>query len=88
MTLSTDSNFPATGVDDIKTALISYFEQNVNVGDSVIYSRLYTPVNSIAGHQVDSLTVGTSPSPVGVSNISINFDQIASLSSANINITI
>lgn len=87
MTLTTDSNFPATGVEDIKSALISYFEQNVKVGDDVVYSRLYTPINSVAGHQVDSLTIGTSPAPVGTSNITIAFDEIASLSSTNIVIT-
>ncbi|MNQ43055.1 Baseplate J-like protein [compost metagenome] len=87
LTLTTNSEFPSTGADDIKSALISYFEDNFNVGDSVIYSRLYTPINSISGHQVDSLTIGISPAPVGMSNVTIDFDQIASLSSANINIT-
>lgn len=86
--LTTDSLFPATGEDDIKSAIISYFENNFNIGDDVVYSRLYTPINSVAGHQVDSLFIGTSPSPVGTSNISIAFDQIATISSANITISV
>jgi uncharacterized phage protein gp47/JayE len=88
MTLTTDANFPQDGQTKIKTALIDYFKANFGIGDDVIYSRLYTPINSIPGHQVNSLTIGTSPSPVGTSNIVINFDQIASLSSANIIITV
>lgn len=84
ITLTTDSEFPATGPDDIKSALISYFDNSLGIGDDVVYSRLYTPINLTPGHQIDSLTIGTSPSPVGTSNVVIDFDQIASLSSANI----
>lgn len=84
MDITTDVNFPANGNDAIKSALLAYFQANFGTGDDVIYSRLYTPINSISGHQVESLTIGTSPSPVGTTNISIPFDSIASLNSANI----
>lgn len=86
--ISTTSDFPAMGPDQIKQALIEYFESNFGIGDDVVYSRLYTPINSVAGHQVDSLTIGASPSPVGTSNLVLSFDEIASLNAANINITI
>lgn len=85
--ITTDVNFPANGNDLIKSNLISYFQANFGTGDDVIYSRLYTPINSVVGHQVNTLTVGTSPSPVGMVNVPINFDSIASLSSVNIIIT-
>jgi uncharacterized phage protein gp47/JayE len=87
MDITTDINFPPNGNDAIKSALLSYFEANFGTGDDVIYSRLYTPINSISGHQVNTLTIGTSPSPVGTSNVVIAFDEIASLSSVNIIIT-
>jgi len=87
MNLTTDGNFPANGQDQIKSSLTSYFSNNFGIGDDVIYSRLYTPINSIPGHQVNSLTIGTSAAPVGTSNIPIAFDQIASLSDINIVIT-
>jgi len=84
MTLETDSNFPATGKDDIASALVAYIG-TLGIGDDVIYSRLYTPINSVAGFQVDSLFVGTSPSPTGTGpTIPIAFNQIASISSVNI----
>lgn len=83
MNLTTDSTFPATGPDTIRSALIAYID-SLKIGDDVVYSRLYTPINLVPGHQIDSLTIGTSPSPVGTSNIVIDFDQIATLSSANI----
>lgn len=85
--ISTDSNYPESGDDTIKTNLISYFSKNFGIGDDIIYSRLYTPINNVAGHQVNSLTVGTSANPSGTGNIPIAFNQIASLSTANIIIT-
>lgn len=85
--LTTDSNYPENGDDSIKTALVSYFNNNFGIGDAVIYSRLYTPINSIPGHQVNSLKIGTSPNPDGTSNIVVPFNAIASLSTVNITIT-
>jgi uncharacterized phage protein gp47/JayE len=87
MDITTDVDFPANGNDAIRSALIEYFSSNFGTGDDVIYSRLYTPINSIPGHQVNTLFIGTAPSPVGVSNIVIAFDEVASLSSMNIIIT-
>ena len=88
MTLTTDSSFPANGADLIKQAIITYATANFGIGDDVIYSRLFTPINSVVGHQVDSLTIGTTPAPVGTSNLVIAFSNIANMSSSNINITV
>ena len=85
--ITTNANFPANGNAAIQSALIAYFAANLGTGDDVIYSRLYTPINSVGGHEVVSLKIGTTPSPTGTTNIVINFDQIASLSSTNIIIT-
>tara|TARA_R110000744_G_C19371770_1_gene563170 strand:+ start:38992 stop:40431 length:1440 start_codon:yes stop_codon:yes gene_type:complete len=83
MTLTTNSEFPADGNNQIKQALIDYIT-SLSIGESVVYSRLYTPINSIPGHQVDTLTLGLSASPVGTSNIPISFNEIASIGSGNI----
>lgn len=85
--ITTDVNFPANGNAAIQTALLDYFAANLGTGDDVIYSRLYTPINSIQGHEVVSLKIGTAPSPTGTTNIVIPFSSIASLSSVNILIT-
>lgn len=82
--LTTDREFPGTGVDDIKSALIAYFDSNLGIGDDVIWSRLFTPINTVKGHEIDSLFIGTSPSPTGTDSIAVAFDSIASLSSNNI----
>lgn len=80
--------YPGDGDDQIKQAIIDYAASNFGVGDDVIYSRMYTPINQVPGHQINSLTIGTSPSPVGMSNIVIDFNAISSFESANINITV
>lgn len=71
---------PAT----IRQNVVDYGEKNNFIGDDVIYSRFYTPINAVPGHMVNSMTVGTSPSPTGTSNIVINFDQVATFSPANV----
>lgn len=68
--------FPSDGEQQIKDAIKAFFD-DLKIGDDVIYSRLYTPINSVPGHQVNSLTIGTSPAPVGTSNITIDFNKKA-----------
>lgn len=72
----------------IRQNILDYAEANYFIGDDVIYSRFYTPINAVPGHMVDSFTMGTSPSPVGMSNIAIAFDEVATFSPSNINVTI
>lgn len=79
---------PGDAEDQIRAAIIAYAESNFGVGKDVIWSRLFTPVNTIPGHQINSLFIGTGPSPVGTSNIVIAFDEIASFESANINVSV
>ena len=84
MTLTTDAKFPADGEAQIKSAIVDYFQNNYGIGDDVIYSRLFTPINSVPGHQVDSLFIGLTASPVGTSNISVAFNAIANINDTNI----
>lgn len=92
MTLSlnpeADNPFPGDGVQQIKDNIISYAENNFGVGKDIIYSRLFTPINQVPGHQIDSLFIGTSPSPTGTSNIVVAFNAIASFESVNISVII
>lgn len=87
LSITPDSSFPADGSDQIKAALVAHIN-SLLIGQDVIYSRLYTPVNSIAGHYVNSLTVGTAPAPAGTANVNITYNQKAAISEANIVITI
>ena len=86
MTIKTGNDFPANGDDMIKSELIKYFNTDLGIGQDVIYSRLYTPINSVPGHQVNSLTIGFSANPTGTSNLTIGYNEIAALSTGNIQI--
>lgn len=80
--------FAADGVDQIKQAIIDYINEKYSIGDKVIYSRLYTPINSIPNHQVEDMTIGTSPDPTQKDNIPVSFDEIAESAVHYINITV
>lgn len=72
--LTTDTDYPAGGDADIEAAIEAHIEA-LDMGDDVVYSRFYTPVNATTGHQIDSLYIGTSPSPSGTANISMSKDH-------------
>ncbi len=88
MTVTDDGTMEADASQQIKDAISTYFDNNYGVGDDIIYSRLYTPINTVSGFQVDDLTIGTTASPTGMSNISIENDEIGVVFDANIVITI
>lgn len=87
MDLTTDPNYPQNGDDLIKSKLASYFSSTFGIGDDVVYSRLYTPINSVPGHQVNTLEVSTDGVTWTMTNIVVAFNSIATLESANILIT-
>lgn len=72
----------------IRQNIEDYGDANYFIGDDVIYSRFYTPINSVPGHMVNSLFIGTAPSPVGTSNITIAFDAVATFNPANITVNL
>lgn len=88
ITITDDGSFAEDGVQQIKDAISEYFDDKYGVGDDVIYSRLYTPINTIAGFQVDDLTIGLSATPTETNNISIADDEIAVVFDTNIVITV
>ena len=90
--LTTDASYPGNGDDLIIQALIDYSEglliegQRQGIGDDVINSRLYTPVNSVGGHTIDSLFIGIAPAPASSADIVIDFDELALFLSGNITV--
>jgi uncharacterized phage protein gp47/JayE len=84
------SNYPANGDDLIKRAIVDYANgtlvdgRGFGLGDDVIFSELYTPINSIVGHQIDELYIGITASPTGQINIPIGIGEISNFTIANI----
>ncbi len=83
--VSTDSDYPVDGDDDISDALVAYFA-TLTLGVDVKHSRLYTPVNSVAGHTIDSLYLDTSSSPAATADIAIDPNQTAVIAAARITV--
>ena len=92
--LTTFANFPVDGQDLIKQAIIDYSQgiltegRGFSLGDNVINSQLYSPVNTIQGHTVESLFIGTSAGPTSSADIIIAINEISVFLEANITVNI
>lgn len=82
--LHTRSGWPTDGVQRIKDALTSWAVANQTIGEEVIYSRLFDPINSVPGHSIDSLYIGTTAAPTGTANIAVPFDGLSRFDSTRI----
>ena len=65
----TDNTFPDDGIEQIRAAVVNYINTRNTFGEDVIYTRLFTPINKIPGHQVDTLEIGTSLVTLDTTNI-------------------
>lgn len=87
------TDYPANGDDLIKQAIVDYAngelvaDRGFSLSDDVIYTRLYTPINSVQGHEIDTVFIDITASPTGVVNIPIDADEISNFTVANISVT-
>lgn len=86
VSVSKDSNYPTNGDDQIKEALVAYLS-GFNIGEDVLFSRLYTPINSVPGHYVTDLFIDITAVPVVSANITIDYFERAVIDIANISVT-
>lgn len=86
-TVTTDSNYPSDGDDQIKAALVAYGATLSN-GDDVINSTAYGYITTnVPGILTLTLLQGTSDPPGASTNISISATQVASITTGNIDVT-
>ncbi len=71
----------------IKASLVEYFSK-LRLGEEVVYSRLFTPINETPGFQVNSLEIGTDPLALGMTNIALLYNQYATINTDDIDITV
>jgi uncharacterized phage protein gp47/JayE len=80
--------FPSDGAAQIKQALVDFWSAK-GVGDDVIRSQLFAPIDAISGtYDVTNIKLGTAPAPAGTANITIGSRQIATFSTANITVNV
>ena len=87
--------FPTNGAEDIKQAIVDYANgilvegREFNVGDGVILSELYTPINSVEGVSVTSLSINKTGAPVTEKvDIPIAVNEISRFTIANITVNV
>lgn len=94
--------FPADGIQQIKDAIILYAQGGAPAlgvedgfsttgfppGATVVWSRLFTPINFIPGHRVVSLFIGSSASPATEDDIPTPWSKYPLFLDGNINITV
>lgn len=80
-TKTENSNFPNNGEQLLKDALVAYGE-TLKIGQDIVYSRLFSPLNTVAGMQIDTLTLN------GLSQtLVINKNQLGSFVDGNITVS-
>ncbi len=87
--VTVDDSFPDDGETQIKEALVAVGDDTYQPGDDVIASRLKAAAFTVTGvTDVTALRLGTAPSPVGTSNLSITFLQIATLDTGDVTVAV
>jgi len=90
--LAVDAEYPANGDTLVAQAIVDYANgdliagQGFGLSDDVIFTRLYTPINTINGHEITSLFIDTAPAPTGTANIPIASTEISNFLIANITV--
>lgn len=88
VTVATDSYFELNGVEQIKTALISYIS-SLSTGEDVVYTSLYKHIFGVSGvKDVTALSISSNGSTFGTSNIVIDTDKIATLNAEDITVEV
>lgn len=94
--------FPDDGAEQIKEAIVAYFSGGASSlgitdgfdivgfppGQDVLISRLFTPINSVPGHTVNTITMKriSDPPPLTANDIPIAFNEVSSIETDDITI--
>lgn len=83
VTVTTDSNYPADGDDQIKTAIGNYIDGFI-IGQDVIYTKVYDVIFGVSGvTDVTALTINA-----GTSNITVGDREIANIATLASDVTV
>ncbi len=75
--ISQRNGWPTDGAARIRNAICTWALTHQRIGTEVIQSRLFDPINSVPGHSVTSLYVGTSENPGSPANVAVPFNGLA-----------
>lgn len=76
--------YPPNGSDLIKEALVAY-GLTLKIGETLVTSRLYNPVNTVPSHTVTTILTSTlNQSNVNISNIAVTYAQLVDIDASRI----
>lgn len=90
--LQVTSDYPGDGDDQIKQNIVDYASgelipgRGFSVGDDVVISELYTPINLVPGHTVLSLQIAFAGDPLGTVNLPVSIRELSNFDIANITV--
>lgn len=88
VSIKKDERFSSDGVNQIKTALITYIN-SLGIGTDVVYSALFGKIHSVDGvRETTSLTISSNGTTYSTSNISVSFAKAASVSAEHITVEV
>jgi hypothetical protein len=95
--LEKGAGYPANGDDLIAERATEFFDgefllngevvEPFGLDDDVVGSRLYTPANSVPGHKITAVYIGTSASPTLTDDIPIAADELAGTDATKVLVT-
>ncbi|MCC8194884.1 MAG: baseplate J/gp47 family protein [Deltaproteobacteria bacterium] len=95
VTITDRAAFPGNGADRIKDALVAYAayggegnRAGFPPGEDIVRTRLYTPINTVPGHRIDSLRIGTSPDALAEDDIAVPWNVVSAWDAAAIIVTV
>lgn len=99
VTVTNRAEFPDTGADLIRQAIVEYAayggngnEDGFPPGADIVCSRLYTPVNSVAGHKVTRLAIAVAPGAglpaFSGADIPVAWDEVGRFALGDIAVTV
>lgn len=76
-------NFPTNGKNTIKQRIVDWFN-SLEVGEDILYSRLFDPINSVQGFSAKNLKIGRVGGVLDSNDITIKFNELATIKPENI----
>ena len=70
----------------IKNALVSYLQETISVGGSIINSALYSPLNDIGGFAIDRIEMAKDGEPLAEKSIYLDFNERLVISTTDIEV--
>jgi uncharacterized phage protein gp47/JayE len=94
LTITDYSLWPQDGIARVKQAIVDYaaYGEQPNIGlfpgADVVPSRLYTPVNTVSGHEIDHVWVARDSATPAPSPTAIAWNEVAEITTDNITVNL